>query len=121
MVRNDFRVCAWVQFAEIVVSVARKTDAAMWGGLFAAIGKPSGILEGLLEAGALRSAACCLVIVDRLEGAQASYALCLRLIRVSSPFSLASPPLCMCRAWHWSEANFLCVHCRWLCQRGSMS
>ena len=70
------------QFAEIVVSVARKTDAAMWGALFAAVGKPSAILEGLLDTGALQSSACCLLIVDRLEGAPTAHALALRLIRV---------------------------------------
>lgn len=71
-----------MQFAEIVVRVARKTDAAMWGALFAAVGSPSGILEGLLEGGALQSSACCLVIVDKLEGSPAAFALCLRLIKV---------------------------------------
>ena len=71
------------QFSETVVNVARKTDAAMWGSLFAAVGKPSAILESLLDNGALQSAACCLVIVDNLEGPAAAYALCLRLIRVT--------------------------------------
>ena len=75
-----------LQFAEIVVRVARKTDAAMWGALFAAVGSPSGILESLLEGGALQSAACCLVIVDKLEGSPAAFALCLRLIEVPTPF-----------------------------------
>ncbi len=72
-----------VQYAEIVVSVARKTDAAMWGALFAAVGRPSFFLEELLDSGALQSAACCLVIVDKLEGSPTAFALCLQLIRVS--------------------------------------
>ena len=54
----------------------------MWGALFAAVGKPSAILEGLLDTGALQSSACCLLIVDRLEGAPTAHALALRLIRV---------------------------------------
>lgn len=71
-----------MQFAEIVVSVARKTDAALWGALFAAAGRPSSILEELLAAGALQSSACCLVIVDKLEGAPTALALCLQLTKV---------------------------------------
>lgn len=74
-----------MQFADIVVSVARKTDAAMWRTLFAAIGRPSDILVDLLDRGALQSAACCLVIVDNLEGPAAAHRLCHRLIKVSHP------------------------------------
>ena len=77
-----------MQFADIVVSVARKTDAAMWPTLFAAIGIPSEILINLLEQGALQSAACCLVIVDNLEGPSAAHKLCHKLVKVwlnSSP------------------------------------
>lgn len=72
-----------LQFAEIVVSVARKTDAAMWGALFAAVGRPSSVLEELLEGGALQSSACCLVIVDKLEGGPLAFALCHQLIKAS--------------------------------------
>ena len=61
------------QFADVVVSVARKTDAALWPALFAAIGSPSALLEGLLEAGALGSAACFLLVIDRLEGASIAH------------------------------------------------
>lgn len=64
--------------------MARKTDAAMWGALFAAVGKPSSVLEELLNDGALQSSACCLVIVDKLEGAPTAFALCLQLIKVQS-------------------------------------
>ena len=71
-----------VQFSEIVVSVARKTDAAMWPALFAAVGAPSALLEGLVEAGALASAACALLIVDCIQGAAAARSAALRLIRV---------------------------------------
>ena len=71
-----------VQFRDIVVSVARKTDAAMWRALFAAVGPPSELLEGLVDSGALATAACCLLIVDRIEGAPTAHASALRLIRV---------------------------------------
>ncbi|PNH03537.1 Protein RIC1, partial [Tetrabaena socialis] len=70
-------------FAEVVVSVARKTDAALWPPLFDAVGSPSSLLEGLVEAGELASAACFLLIIDRLEGAPAAQAQALRLMRSS--------------------------------------
>lgn len=69
-------------FRDIVVSVARKTDAQMWPALFAAVGSPGGLLEALLDVGALQSAACCLLIVDRIQGAQEAHGLALRLIQV---------------------------------------
>ena len=69
-------------FRDIVVSVARKTDAQMWPALFAAVGSPSNLLEALLDVGALQSAACCLLIVDRIQGAEEAHGLALRLIKV---------------------------------------
>lgn len=77
---------AWMaalQFRDIVVSVARKTDAAMWPALFQAVGAPSELLDDLIDAGALASAACCLLIVDRIEGSATAHSSALRLIRVS--------------------------------------
>ncbi|GLC73770.1 hypothetical protein PLESTF_001417100 [Pleodorina starrii] len=70
-------------FAEVVVSVARKTDAALWPPLFDAVGSPSKLLDGLVEAGELASAACFLLIIDRLEGASAAQEQALRLMRSS--------------------------------------
>lgn len=72
------------QFRDIVVSVARKTDAAMWPALFQAVGAPSELLDDLIDAGALASAACCLLIVDRIEGSAIAHSSALRLIRVSA-------------------------------------
>ena len=69
-------------FRDIVVSVARKTDAQMWPALFAAVGSPGGLLEAMLDVGALQSAACCLLIVDRIQGVQEAHGLALRLIQV---------------------------------------
>ena len=69
-------------FRDVVVSVARKTDAQMWPALFAAVGSPGALLEALLDVGALQSAACCLLIVDRIQGQHEAYALALRLIQV---------------------------------------
>lgn len=50
---------------DVVVSVARKTDASLWPALFSAVGSPAALLALLLEAGALPSAACFLIVVDR--------------------------------------------------------
>lgn len=50
------------QFADVVVSVARKTDASLWPALFTAIGSPGALLEHLLDTGALKSAACFLLV-----------------------------------------------------------
>ena len=70
------------QYQDIVVSVARKTDAAMWPALFLAVGVPSELLDSLVNAGALASAACCLLIVDRIEGSATAHSSALRLIKV---------------------------------------
>ena len=52
-------------FSECVLAVARKTDAQLWPSLFNAVGPPSLLLEDLLEMGALASAACFLLVIDR--------------------------------------------------------
>jgi hypothetical protein len=70
------------QYREIAVSVARKTDAAFWPALFEAIGAPSRILDELVDVGALDSAACCLLCVDRIEGSAAAHSRALHLIKV---------------------------------------
>ncbi|KAH7624062.1 hypothetical protein Ndes2526B_g01314 [Nannochloris sp. 'desiccata'] len=81
------------QSSEIVVSVARKTDAQLWPALFAAAGSPAALSEGLLSNGALQTAACCLLIVDRVEGASKAHGLALRLVRsalTASSYGLAA-------------------------------
>lgn len=84
----DLRGVVWsAQFQDIVVSVARKTDAQMWPALFSAVGPPSKLLDDLLGAGQLTSAACCLLIVDRIEGAAAAHTFAVRLVEVGR-FSL---------------------------------
>lgn len=47
------------QFPEIVVSVARKTDAALWPALFAAVGSPLRLCQGLMQADQLQASAVC--------------------------------------------------------------
>ena len=81
-------------FRDIVVSVARKTDAQMWPALFAAVGSPGALLEALLDVGALQSAACCLLIVDRIQGAHEAHGLALRLIQVCLAVPVKLDELC---------------------------
>ncbi len=87
-----------LQFQDIVVSVARKTDAQMWPALFAAVGKPSKLLDELLDAGQLTSAACCLLLVDRIQGAQQAHMIAIVLIKVTwgSPHPSCLPHLSCC-------------------------
>ena len=85
---TDVNASVWLlQFQDIVVSVARKTDAAMWPALFLAVGVPSELLNNLVNAGALASAACCLLIVDRIEGSAIAHSSALRLIKARSPWA----------------------------------
>lgn len=58
-----------------------QTDAALWPLLFSAVGSPSKLVEGLLEANALQSGACCLLCVDRLEGSEKAQRFSLQIIR----------------------------------------
>ena len=73
-----------LQYREVVVSVARKTDASMWPALFAAAGDPGELLQGLAHQGALQSAACSLLIVDRLSGPDIAQGLALQLLQVGN-------------------------------------
>lgn len=126
-------------FRDIVVSVARKTDAQMWPALFAAVGSPGALLEALLDVGALQSAACCLLIVDRIQGAQEAHGLALRLIQVclTTPVKLnqccaetpAGRSCCLCllklREFVSPEAHKMCVSprrelLRAVCTRGRL-
>ncbi|GAX78137.1 hypothetical protein CEUSTIGMA_g5579.t1 [Chlamydomonas eustigma] len=70
-------------YPDVVVSVARKTDAQLWPPLFSAVGPPSALLEGLLQAGALSSAACFLLVIDRMEGMNVSHKQAIRLINLA--------------------------------------
>ncbi|KAL4448516.1 hypothetical protein ABPG75_005735 [Micractinium tetrahymenae] len=71
------------QFPEIVVSVARKTDAALWPALFAAVGSPGRLCQGLMQSDKLQSAACCLVIVEQIEGSGPAQELALQLMQAA--------------------------------------
>lgn len=70
-------------FPDIAVRVARKTDSVLWPVLFQAVGPPSGLLLSLMSAGSLQTAACCLIIVDSIEGTATAHDQALRLIRAA--------------------------------------
>ena len=65
---------------DVVVSVARKTDASMWPRLFAAAGRPSLLASAAISDRSLDAAAACLLLVDRVEGSDAAHALAIRLL-----------------------------------------
>jgi hypothetical protein len=65
---------------DVVVSVARKTDASMWPRLFAAAGRPSLLASAAISDSSLDAAAACLLLVDRIKGADAAHALAIRLL-----------------------------------------
>ena len=56
--------------ADVVASVARKSDAATWPALFAEAGDPAALQAAALTRGRLRVAARYLVVVDALLGAE---------------------------------------------------
>jgi hypothetical protein len=58
-------VLSFDQCLDVVVSVSRKTDPSLWPALFSAVGSPAAVLELLTDTGALSSAACFLIVVDR--------------------------------------------------------
>ena len=76
-------VLQFPQAAELVVSVARKTDAELWPPLFQAAGSPVSLCEGLLRDGSLQSAACCLLVVNEMVGKSESESLALKTLRAS--------------------------------------
>jgi hypothetical protein len=58
-------------------------DAALWPALFAAVGSPAQLTRGLLAAGRPVSAACCLLIVEHVEGTAIAQELSLLTIQVT--------------------------------------
>lgn len=87
------------QYPDVVVSVARKTESQMWPLLFDTVGRPSEILDVLLKEGehrlmslcnltieapgASHSAACLLVVIDKMEGGVLARALALQVLQIA--------------------------------------
>ena len=68
---------------DVVVSVARKTDSVQWPALFALAGDPAALCDEALARGQLRTAACYLLVVDKLAGAEAGAAAAAKLLRAA--------------------------------------
>lgn len=83
LVRAAELVLRFPHAAELVVSVARKTDAELWPALFQAAGSPAALCDGLLRDGLLQSAACCLVVVAEMLGPGVAYGLALRTLKAA--------------------------------------
>ena len=75
--------CAFPEFPDVVVSVARKTDEKEWRALFGAAGSPSALFSACLQAGRLRTAACYLLVIDKLEGSKAGQERALGLLQAA--------------------------------------
>jgi len=56
------------EFPDVVMSVARKNDAASWPRLFREAGSPQDLFALCLKQGKLRMASCYLVVIQRTEG-----------------------------------------------------
>ncbi|WPT12892.1 RAB6A-GEF complex partner protein 1 [Picochlorum sp. SENEW3] len=69
------------QSAELVVSVARKTEAELWPPLFQASGSPITLSENLLRDGALENAACCLLIINEVFGQSEASSMALKILK----------------------------------------
>ena len=64
------RLCReFPEYPDVVVSVARKTDSREWPALFKHAGDPALLQANALAAGQLRTAACYLLVVDKLVSA----------------------------------------------------
>ncbi|KAL6766919.1 hypothetical protein ACKKBG_A37895 [Auxenochlorella protothecoides x Auxenochlorella symbiontica] len=68
-------------YAGTVVAVARKTDAALWPALFAAVGSPFRLAQSLLDQGAPEKAAACLLVINHLEGPGTAQNLAVQVVR----------------------------------------
>jgi len=71
------------QFLDIVVSVARKTDGSRWPALFEAVGGPSDLFEACFERQQYRSAACYILVIEKLDGAGIGQQHTVRLLDVT--------------------------------------
>eukprot|EP00898_Chlorokybus_atmophyticus_P004519 jgi/Chlat1/5068/Chrsp33S08959 len=68
-------------FVDVVVSVARKTDERHWALLFQAAGKPTTLFEQCISNGQYRTAACYILVIEKLEGPTVGQQSALRLLQ----------------------------------------
>ncbi|BBN10730.1 RAB6A-GEF complex partner protein 1 [Marchantia polymorpha subsp. ruderalis] len=76
------------EYLDVVVSVARKTDGRHWSELFEAAGKSTELFEECFQKGSYRTAACYILVIQKLEGPTISQQSAVRLLKATLEVSL---------------------------------
>ncbi|KAL0538140.1 hypothetical protein IC582_027139 [Cucumis melo] len=76
------------EYLDVVVSVARKTDARHWGDLFSAAGRSTELFEECFQRRWYRTAACYILVIAKLEGPAVSQYCASRLLQATLDESL---------------------------------
>ncbi|VVB06503.1 unnamed protein product [Arabis nemorensis] len=76
------------EYYDVVVNVARKTDARHWADLFAAAGISTTLFEDCFQRRWYRTAACYILVIAKLEGPAVSQYCALRLLQATLDESL---------------------------------
>ncbi|CAM6095693.1 unnamed protein product [Calypogeia fissa] len=76
------------EYLDVVVSVARKTDGRHWSELFAAAGKSTELFEECFQKGSYRTAACYILVIQKLEGPTISQQSAVRLLKAALEVSM---------------------------------
>ncbi|KAH7433091.1 hypothetical protein KP509_07G054900 [Ceratopteris richardii] len=71
------------EYLDVVVSVARKTDGRHWNDLFAAAGKSTELFDECFKRRYYRTAACYILVIEKLEGTPVSQYNALRLLQAA--------------------------------------
>lgn len=71
------------EYLDVVVSVARKTDGRHWSDLFAAAGKSTELFDECFKRRCYRTAACYILVIEKLEGTPVSQYNALRLLQAT--------------------------------------
>ncbi|KAI5071151.1 hypothetical protein GOP47_0013402 [Adiantum capillus-veneris] len=71
------------EYLDVVVSVARKTDGRHWNDLFAAAGKSTELFDECFKRRYYRTAACYILVIEKLEGTPVSQYNALRLLQAT--------------------------------------
>ncbi|KAL6496800.1 hypothetical protein OROHE_027282 [Orobanche hederae] len=76
------------EYYDVVVSVARKTDGRHWADLFSAAGRSTELFEECFQQRWYRTAACYILVIEKLEGPAVSQYCALRLLQATLDESL---------------------------------
>ncbi|OVA11965.1 Ribosome control protein 1 [Macleaya cordata] len=78
----------FLEYHDVVVSVARKTDGRHWADLFSAAGRSTELFEECFQRRWYRTAACYILVIAKLEGPAVSQYCALRLLQATLDESL---------------------------------